>query len=57
MTTLEQRIQQLEEEVKRLKQCTHEYKRVGGRNTNLKVYHNGSNSYIECMKCGKRQKV
>jgi len=54
---LQKRIRTLENQVKRLQICHHEYEMVGGVNTNYRVYFNGGNAYIRCIKCGHRQQA
>jgi hypothetical protein len=57
MNELEKRVVQLEKEVRQLKVCHHEYEEVGGRNTNYRVFFNGTNAYIRCRKCGHRDRT
>ena len=55
--SLEDRVIQLEKEIRQLKRCNHEYEIVGGRNTNYRVFYNMCNAYIKCIKCGKHQRT
>lgn len=51
-----ERIKDLEEKVKSLGKCNHEYETVGGKNINFVHYYNGTNCYIRCKKCGYRKR-
>ena len=55
--SLEERVRQLEAQIAELKQCKHEFETVGGRNMNYRIFFNGTNAYIKCVKCGKRKQA
>lgn len=55
--SLEERVRQLEAQIAELKQCKHEFETVGGRNMNYRIFFNGTNAYIKCVKCGQRKQA